>query len=69
MKETFRDSDINVGVFTSHSYCAASNSKALPVDMLLHIIKRAKLSRAETFQKHFKRTIGPTNYSYNDLGT
>ncbi len=62
IKDTLRDSGINVDVFTSHSCRAASTSKAFAVGVPLHeILKRANWSRAETFHKHYKRTIVPTN--------
>jgi len=61
VKDTLKDSGINVDVFTSHSCRSASTSKAFSVGVpLQEILKRANWSRAETFKRHYKRTIMPT---------
>ena len=67
IKDTLKDSGINVEVFTSHSCRSASTSKALSVGVPLHeILKRANWSNADTFQKHYQRTIMSTvNEDFN----
>ena len=67
IKDTLKDAGINVDVFTSHSCRSASTSKALSVGVPLHeILKRANWSQAETFRKHYQRTILPTaNEDFN----
>ena len=62
IKDTLKNSGINIEIFTSHSCRSASTSKAFSLGIPLHeILKRANWSRAETFQKHYNRTIIPAD--------
>ena len=65
LKNVLKSSGINVSLFTSHSTCSATTSKASASGLsMIGIIERGTLSNMSTWQRFYQKDIIPIRVEY-----